>query len=112
LNPQVPWVSRLEYVKAMAAIKTAYQSQLHRKTGDGKTTLGEILNRAVKWTNVEYFANSAKWRSRNEVGREGMANGSVGNEGHHADMKAWGQNIIKQTRERAIYSLGAGLNEG
>ena len=107
LNPEVPFASRLEYVKSIAAIKQHYQSQLHRPTNDGKTTLGMILIRAVEWKNIEYFANAAKWRNIHEISREEMAHGTVGNEAEHADMKAWAQNIFLQTRERALTSLKA-----
>ena len=107
LNPEVPFASRLEYVKSIAAIKQLYHSHLHRPTSDGKTTLGGILVRAVEWKNIEYFANAAKWRNMNEISREEMVHGTVGNEAEHADMKAWAQNVFLQTCERAFTSLKA-----
>ena len=61
----------------------------------------------MEWKNIEYFANAAKWRLLNEIPRETMATGTVGNEGEHADLKAWSQNVFSQTRERACISLKA-----
>ena len=107
LDPAVPYATRMEYVKTIAAVKVLYPQELRRKTADGKVTLGGVLARAVQWRNIEYFANGARWRVICEVHRERMATGTVGNEGEHADMKAWAQNIFAQTRERALVVLSA-----
>jgi len=105
LNERAPYATRLEYVKTIAAIKVIYSTELHRKSADNKTTLGEILGRAVEWRHIEYFANGSKWRAMRSIDRQAMANGTVGNEAEHADMKAWAQNVFKQTLERAVLVL-------
>jgi hypothetical protein len=105
IDDSVPFKSRLEFLKHMMAIKVSFATQLSRKSGDGKTTLGQILDRATHCDNVEYYANSSRWRAKNDIGREGMASGTVGNEAHHADLKTWGRNIIAMRPERAVLVL-------
>jgi hypothetical protein len=101
VDDSVPFKSRLEYLTHMGAIKVCFADQLYRKTGDHKTTLGQVLERAVDCQMVEYLANASRWRSKNQMDRAVMASGSVGNEAHHADLKAWGRNIMAMTLERA-----------
>jgi hypothetical protein len=105
VDDTMPFKSRLEYLKLMGALKVCFADQLQRKAGDYKTTLGKLLERAVGCQMVEYLANASRWRSKNSMDRACMASGSVGNEAHHADLKAWGRNIIAMTLERATLVL-------
>ena len=107
LDVQTPYVSRSMYIKSMSAIKVAYSTDLGRKTADNKISLGGVLDRAVNWKNIEYYANGARWRILNGIDRCSMANGTVGNEAEHHDMKAWAENVYQQTRERATLVLKA-----
>ena len=107
LHERTPYSSRYQYIKAIVALKIAYSSELGRKTSDGETTLGDVLNRAIEWSNIEYYANGARWRNQHGVARRDMANGTVGNESEHADMKAWATNVFQQTRDRAVVVLKA-----
>ena len=100
-----PFSSRLEYIKIPAAMKINFVSHLRRKTGDGKTTVGQVLQRAAQWESIEYLANGARWRVQNSILRDRMVNGTVGNEGDHFDVKSWGRNIIRQKRDRAEMML-------
>ena len=92
--------SRYSYLKYLAAIKVYFASELGKPTGDGKATIGKLLNTAAQWQNVEYLANGARWRSRNDIPREEVVSGTVGNEGDHADLKGWGRNVMKQKFDR------------
>lgn len=105
LDTTVPFRSRYEYLIVMGAIKFRYTDQLHRKTGDNKTTLGQVINMAAQTEMVEYYANGARWRSANGITPAQMCPGTVGNEGHHGDLKAVGRNIISMTRQRALTGL-------
>ena len=105
MDDQQPFVTRYNYVKTMAAIKVLYADQLHRQTANGKINLGQVLERAVDWEMIEYFANGCRWRINNGIGTGEMVHGTVGNEGDHYDLKGWGRNIVKISKPRVQVSL-------
>ena len=107
LDTSVPYKSRLQFIRAIVALRIAYSTELGRHTADGKVKLGDVLQRALHWRNIEYYANGARWRNQNDIPRATMATGTVGNEGHHRDMKGWAQNVFAQTRDRAVVVLQA-----
>ena len=53
----------MDFIKTVATPEVLYSTELGRKTADHKTTLGGILERAVRSRQIEYFANGSKWRA-------------------------------------------------
>ena len=105
LNPARPFQSRLAYVKTLAAIKVLYATELSRPANDGKTSIGGLLDRAGQWKTIEYLANGARYRIINEIPRDHMVTGTVGNEAAHRTLKSWGYNVYHQTHQRAVRVL-------
>ena len=63
---QVPYATRLEYIKSVAAIKLLCASDLKRRCSDNKASLADVLVRAVKWQSMtprNFDNDSEKLRS-------------------------------------------------
>ena len=98
---EVPFSSRKEYVEAIGAVMAAHPEHMQKKIPSADVSIQSALRRCIDPVMIEYYANGARWRHRNGIERRGMDLATVGNEGSHFDLRAWGRNVRSQKRARA-----------
>ena len=105
VNPDVPYHSRAQYLKYLAAILVSHPQVLRRKSADGTKTLREVVRGAMDLRYIEYMANAARFRAQTNIAREELAPGTTGNEGAHFDLKGWVWNVRSRSKSATLAAL-------
>ena len=90
INFQVPWRSRLEFVKAIAALASVYNDEMDRIIPGPNRSVRDVLYSAVAPDRCEWYFNNIRLRHRlgsSEIGL--LPSGTTSNEALHAEINSW-----------------------
>ncbi len=90
LDDESPWYSKLDYITALAAIASAFPSEMARKTYVGGKTVGHILWNASAPEKVAWQFNAII--VRHEIPKcmvKLLGSGTATNESLHAELNRW-----------------------
>ena len=83
------WVSRVEFLEQLAAISSAFRSEVAKKTEEGKS-VGQLLWQAGQPDRLEYLFNNLRVRSAMSAAENLLLpTGTTSNESLHAEINGW-----------------------
>ncbi len=83
------WVSRVEFLEQLAAISSAFRSEVVKKTEEGKS-VSQLLWQAGQPDRLEYLFNNLRVRSAmSAVENSLLPTGTTSNESLHAEINGW-----------------------
>ena len=99
--PTTPYLSKIDFVKDVAALAKSFPDQMARpiRTGKKRTTVLTSLGHAVSPRSLEYMFNGSRFAAANPDVR--IMYGTTRNEAVHMQLKAFWRNVIFQTRRHA-----------
>ena len=102
IDPETPWMTRIDFMEAIAALLSLYADEVNQKTPSGKSLRHVLVNIAMP-VKIEWLLNDTRFR--HTCNRKDLAllpSGTTANESLHAEANTWfheTQNLYKPQLE-------------
>lgn len=95
LDPNSPFVSRVEFLESLAALVTLYTDEVKKVAKGANRPVFQILHSAAAPARVEWYLNNTRLRYRLDAAKLSLLpSGTASNEALHAELNKW----VKQTQ--------------